>query len=119
MFSSSGKTSNPLGVVGAVVGAIGAGFSILLWLYHFNPDSTILGSYSAQMSHGGQLASQLGTLAIVFGALAVLLGIVGGLGGRGAASTVLSIILGIVALSYPVLNGLHLIERHVPNPIGG
>ena len=99
MFGSSGKTSNPLGVVGAVVGAIGAGFSILLWLYHFNPDATILGSYSAQMIHGGQLADQLGTLAIVFGAIAV--------------------VLGIVALSYPVLNALHLIERHVPNPIGG
>src|SRR6478672_8048352 len=119
MFGSSGKTSNPLGVVGAVVGAIGAGFSALLWLYHFNPDSTILGSYSAQMVHGGQLADQLGTLAIVFGAIAVVLGIIGGLGGRGAGSTVLSIILGIVALSYPVLNALHLIERHVPNPIGG
>ena len=119
MFGSSGKTSNPLGVVGAVVGAIGAGFSALLWLYHFNPDSTILGSYSAQMVHGGQLADQLGTLAIVFGALAVLLGIIGGLGGRGAGSTILSIILGIIALSYPVLNALHLIERHVPNPISG
>ena len=91
----------------------------MLWLYHFNPDSTILGSYSAQMVHGGQLADQLGTLAIVFGALAVVLGIIGGLGGRGAGSTVLSIILGIIALSYPVLNALHLIERHVPNPIGG
>ena len=119
MFGSSGKTSNPLGVVGAVVGAIGAGFSALLWLYHFNPDSTILGSYSAQMAHGGQLADQLGTLAIVFGAIAVVLGIIGGLGGRGAGSTVLSMILGIIALSYPVLNALHLIERHVPNPIGG
>ena len=119
MFGSSGRTSNPLGVVGAVVGAIGAGFSILRWLYHFNPDSTILGSYSAQMIHGGQLADQLGTLAIVFGAIAVVLGIIGGLGGRGAGSTVLSIILGIVALSYPVLNALHVIERHVPNPVGG
>jgi hypothetical protein len=119
MFGSSGKTSNPLGVVGAIVGAIGAGFSALLWLYHFNPDATILGSYSAQMIPNGQLANQLGVLAIVFGGLAVVLGIIGGLGGRGAASTILSIILGIVALSYPVLNGLHLIERHVPNPIGG
>jgi hypothetical protein len=48
-----------------------------------------------------------------------VLGIIGGLGGRGAGSTVLSIILGIVALSYPVLNALHVIERHVPNPVGG
>ena len=119
MFGSSGKTSNPLGLVGAIVGAIGAGFSVLLWLYHFNPDATILGSYSAQMIPNGQLANQLGTLAIVFGAIAVVLGIIGGLGGRGGGSTILSIILGIIALSYPVLSGLHLIERHVPNPIGG
>src|SRR3954453_20401654 len=99
VFGGSGKTSNPLGVVGAVVGAIGAGFSVLLWLYHFNPDSTILGSYSAQIVHGGQLADQLGTLAIVFGGVAVVLGMIGGLGGPGASSTILSIILGIVALS--------------------
>ena len=65
------------------------------------------------------MSSQLGTLALVFGLIAVVLGIAGGLGGRGTASTVASILLGIVALSYPVLNGLHLIERHMPNPVGG
>ena len=119
IFGSSGKAGNPLGLVGAVVGAIGAGFSVLLWTLPLQSRRHDLGSYSARMIRGGQLADQLGTLAIVFGGLAVVLGIIGGLGGRGAASTILSIILGIVALSYPVLNGLHLIERHVPNPIGG
>ena len=119
MFDSSGHAANPAGTIGTIVGAIGAGFSILLWIYHFNPDSTLLGSYSAQMGTGGPLASQLGTLAVVFGVIAVVLGIVGGLGGRGAGSTVASILLGIVALSYPVLNGLHVIERYVPNPVRG
>jgi hypothetical protein len=119
MFGSSGKTPNPLGTVGAIVGAIGAGFSVILWIYHFSPDSTLLGSYSGQMGPGGTLPGQLGTLALLFGAIAIVLGIVGGLGGRGGVSTILSILLGILAVSYPILNGLHLIERHAPNPLGG
>jgi hypothetical protein len=119
MFGSSGKTSNPLGTIGTLVGAIGAGFSVILWIYHFNPDSTLLGSYTGQMGPGGTLPGQLSALALLFGAIAVVLGIAGGLGGRGAASTIASILLGIVAVSYPVLNGLHLIERYVPNPVRG
>ena len=63
------------------------------------------------------MADQLGTLALVFGAIAVVLGIAGGLGGRGTGSTVASILLGIIALSYPMLNALHLIERYAPNPV--
>jgi hypothetical protein len=31
---------------------------------------------------------------------------------------VAAILLGLVALSYPVLNSLHLVERYVPNPVG-
>ena len=101
-----------------VVGGLGAAFSALLWIYHFQPNATILGSYSVQMAEGGAMASQFGTLALVFGMIAVVVGIAGGLGGRGSGTTVASILLGIVALSYPVLSSLHLIERHVPNPIG-
>lgn len=119
MFGSSGKTSNPLGTIGALVGAIGAAFSVILWIYHFNPDSTLLGSYAVQMGPGGTLPGQLSGLALLFGGIAVVLGIIGGLGGRGGASTIASILLGIAAVSYPILNGLHLIEQHVPNPIGG
>jgi hypothetical protein len=119
IFGSSGKTANPLGTVGALVGAIGAGFSVILWIYHFSPHATLLGSYSAQMGTGGSLPGELGALALLFGGIAVVLGIVGGLGGRGGGSTILSILLGILAVSYPILNGLHLIERNVPNPIGG
>jgi hypothetical protein len=118
MFGSSGRTSNPLGTVGTLVGAIGAGFSVILWIYHFDPNSTLLGSYAGQMGPGGTLPDQLGALALLFGGMAVVLGIVGGLGGRGGASTIASILFGIAAVSYPILNGLHLIERHVPNPIG-
>jgi hypothetical protein len=118
IFGSSGKTANPLGTIGVIVGLIGATFSVLLWIYRFQPTSTLLGSYSAQMGPGGVMTSQLGTLALVFGLIAVIVGIAGGLGGRSTGSTVASILLGIVALSYPVLNSLHLIERYAPNPIG-
>ena len=98
IFGSSGKTANPAGTVGSLVGAIGAGFSVVLWIYHFNPDSTLLGKYSQQLAAGGQMADQLGLLAMVFGGIAVVLGIVGGLGGRGGSTTVMSILLGIAAI---------------------
>jgi hypothetical protein len=119
IYGSSGKTANPLGTIGVIVGVIGAVFSVLLWIYRFNPNASLLGSYSIQMGANGTMSSQLGTLALVFGLIAVVLGIAGGLGGRSTASTVASILLGIVALSYPVLNSLHMIERHMPNPVGG
>ena len=118
MFGSSGKASNPLGTVGALVGAIGAGFSVILWIYRFSPDSTILGKYAVQMGPAGTLPGQLGTLALIFGGMAIVLGIIGGLGGRGGASTIASILFGIVGVSYPILNGLNLIQREVPNPVG-
>jgi hypothetical protein len=118
IFSSSGKTANPAGTVGSLVGVIGAVFSAILWLYHFNPDSTLIGKYSQQLAAGGQLADQMRLLAIVFGAIAVVLGIVAGLGGRGNGTSVASILLGIVALSYPVLTALNLVNHYVPNPIG-
>jgi hypothetical protein len=118
IFGSSGKTANPAGTVGTLVGLIGAGFSAILWLYHFNPDSTLLGKYSLQLAAGGQMADQMRLLAFVFGAIAVVLGIVAGLGGKGNASTVMSILLGIAAMSYPVLTALNLVKRYVPNPIG-
>jgi hypothetical protein len=117
IYGSSGKTANPLGTIGVIVGVIGAVFSILLWIYRFQPASQLLGSYSAQMGADGVLTSQLGTLALVFGLIAVIVGIAGGLGGRSTGSTVAAILLGIVALSYPVLNSLHVIERYVPNPV--
>jgi hypothetical protein len=117
IYGSSGKTANPLGTIGVIVGVIGATFSVLLWIYRFQPETQLLGKYSVQMGPDGVMASQLGTLALVFGLIAVVVGIAGGLGGRSSGSTVAAILLGIVALSYPVLNSLNLVERYVPNPV--
>ena len=80
MFGSSGRTTNPMGTVGTLVGALGAAFATILWIYQFNPDSSLLGSYSIQITNGGPMADQLSTLALVFGLIAVVLGIAGGLG---------------------------------------
>jgi hypothetical protein len=116
VFGSSGKTSNPLGSIGVIVGLLGAVFSVILWIHYSQPDTTILGTYSAQI-HGGVLGDQMSTLAAVLGAMAVIAGIGGGLGGRGSSSTVASLLLGIVALSFPVLTWLNVARGFVPNPV--
>lgn len=118
VFGSSGTTSNPLGTVGVITGLIGAIFSVVLWVHFYQPDTTILGTYSEQIQEGS-LGDQMSTLAAVFGAIAVVSGIGGGLGGRGNSSTVASLLLGVVALSYPVLIALGVVESYVPNPVGG
>ncbi|MDP9299231.1 MAG: hypothetical protein M3O98_11305, partial [Actinomycetota bacterium] len=59
IFGSSGRHGDPLGVIAALVGVAGAACSALMWIYQINPDSTFLGSYSAQMTNGGRLGSQL------------------------------------------------------------
>jgi hypothetical protein len=117
IFESSGKTSNPLGGTGVLVGLLGAGCSVVLWIYRFQPNSTILGKYAAQMTAGGPLVDQLRLLAGFLGVMAVIAGIVGGMGGRGSATTVGSLLLGIVALTYPVMTYLNLVTRLVPAPI--
>lgn len=117
VFGSSGKTSNPLGTIGVVTGLIGATFSVILWIHYYQPDTTILGTYSSQIA-GGVLGDQMRMLAAVFGAMAVIAGIGGGLGGRGSGTTIASLLLGVVALSYPVLIALDVVEGFVPNPVG-
>ena len=91
---------------------------MILWFDHYNPTSTLLGSYSMEVGGGGPLADQLRLLAIVLGAIAIVLGIVAGLGGRGGSTGIIAIILGIVAVSYPILTATNLITRYAPNPLG-
>lgn len=118
VFESSGRKANPLATVGVIAALIGAVFSGVLWLHHFQPDSSLLGSYSAQLVTGGPLANQLRFLAAVFGIMGVIAAIASGLGGSGGGGTVVAaLLLGVVALSYPVLTALNLVTRFVPNPM--
>ena len=117
VYGSSGKTANPLAGLGILCGILGATCSAVLWLYHFQPDSTILGSYSEQIANGGVLADQLRVLAATLGAMAIIAAIAAGLGGRGGGSIVAALLLGIAAMSYPVLTYLNVVTRFVPNPM--
>jgi len=116
IYGSSGRSANPLGGIGVLTGGIGAAFSVILWIHHFNPDTTMLGQYSSQIVYGA-LGDQLLLLAGVFGLMGVIAGIAGGLGGNGSSTTVAALLLGIVGLSYPALSYLNLVRGYVPNPV--
>jgi hypothetical protein len=116
IYGSSGKTSNPLGGVGVLVGAIGAAISVILWIHYFDPSTSMFGELSVRITVG-DLADQLPVLAAAFGTMAVIGGIAGGLGGRGSGSTVASLLLGIVALSYPVLDWIQGATTGINSPV--
>jgi hypothetical protein len=116
ILGSAGRRSNPLGTIGVLTGSLGAAFSVILWLHYFQPDTTLLGQYSNQIVYG-DLGNQLVLLAGLFGLMGVIAGIAGGLGGNGTAGTVAALLLGIVGVSYPVLEKLNLLEGIVPNPV--
>jgi hypothetical protein len=120
VFESSGRVSNPLANMGVIVGLVGATLSVILWIHHYQPDMQIIGHYTDDLN--GDLGDQANTLAAVLGAMAVISAIGASLGAgsdRRGGPTVMALILGIVALSYPVLIALNVVTRFVPNPVGG
>lgn len=110
IFGSSGRRSNPLGVIAIITGLGGALGSGVLWVYRLNPDSTILGKYSAELGHGGVLAGQIAMLAAILGLMAVIGSVMSTTGGEGAGGYFLGLVLGLVALSYPVLTWLNVVS---------
>jgi hypothetical protein len=113
VFGSSGSRSNPIGVISILTGVGGALASGVLWVYHLNPDSTILGKYSVELAHGGMLAEQLATLAAVLGLMAVIGSMMSSTGGDGAGGYFIGLVLGLVALSYPVLTWLNVVSGSI------
>jgi hypothetical protein len=110
VFKSSGKRSNPLGVVSIVSGLIAALTSAVLWIYHVAPGSQIMGSYSAEIAAGGQLAEQLTALAAVLGLMAVLASVATSSSGEGGGSYFMGLVLGLAGLSYPLLTWLDIVS---------
>jgi hypothetical protein len=110
IFGSSGRRSNPLGVVSIFTGLAGALASAVLWIYQINPGSTILGKYAVELGHGGALSGQLATLAAILGLMAVLGSMMSSTGGEGSGGYFIGLILGLVALSYPVLSWLNVVS---------
>jgi hypothetical protein len=110
VFGSSGKRSNPMGAVSIVTGLAGALAGAILWIYRIQPDSQILGKYASQVAHGGPLAGQLAALAAVLGLMAVLSSIMTSSAGEGGGAYFIGLILGLVALSYPLLTWLNIVS---------
>ena len=117
IYGSSGRVSDPLSNMGLLVGIVGTALTAILWLYHFQPGSQVLGSYSVQVAEGGALHDQLEVLAAVFGTMAVISGIGASLSGRGRGSSVAALVFGLAALTYPVLTYLDVFTRVVPKPL--
>lgn len=109
VFGSSGKRSNPIGFVSIFAGLCGAACSAVLWIYRIHPESRLLGSFSAEVASGGTLARQLATLAAVLGVMAILAAITATSGGSGGSYFV-GLVLGLAALSYPVLTWLKVVS---------
>jgi len=110
VFRSSGKRSNPLGIVSVVTGIAAALAGGVLWIYRVAPDSQILGKYSAEVASGGPLARQLTALAAVLGLMAVLSSIMTSSSGEGGGSYFIGLVLGLAGLSYPVLSWLNVLS---------
>ena len=110
VFGSSGKRSNPIGVISIVTGIAGALTTAVLWIYQVQPSSRIMGSYSAELAAGGRLSSQLTTLAAVLGLMAVLASMMSSSGGEGGGGYFIGLVLGLFALSYPVLTWLNIVS---------
>jgi hypothetical protein len=119
IYESSGRSyADPLSGVALITGLAGAVLSGALWLVRFQPQTQLLGSYGAKLAESGPFADQVAMLAAVLGAMALILGIVSSTGGRGRLSTSLAMVLGLLAISYPVLTALNVVtsplRSHVP-----
>jgi hypothetical protein len=113
VFGSSGRHSNPIGIVSIISGFAAALASAILWIYRFAPGSQILGRYSAEVAGGGQLAEQLAALAAVLGLMAILSSVMTSTKGEGGGGYFIGLVLGLVGLSYPLMSWLDLLSGDV------
>jgi hypothetical protein len=111
IYQSSGHTRNPLGVVAVFVGAIGALASVTLWAYQYDPHGPIVRSIASSLGPGFAFGDTLVVFAAIFGALAVIAAIAVSVGGSTRASSVVATLLGVVALSYPLLAWFKVLTR--------
>jgi hypothetical protein len=104
IYESSGRTRNPLGAISVCVGIVGAVASIILWADQFDPNGPYVRSIAGKLGPGLASGDALVVFAAIFGALAVIFAIGVSVGGNGRASSVVAMVLGAVALSYPLLS---------------
>jgi hypothetical protein len=113
IYQSSGRSTNPLGFFSVLIGAFGAGASAVLWAYQSDPNGAIVRTIASKLGPGFALGDGLVLTALICGVFTVALAIVGALGGSIKGSAVVSIVFGVVALSYPILTKLDVITRPI------
>jgi hypothetical protein len=111
IYQSSGRTRNPLGVLSVVVGMLGAGASVILWAYQYDPGGALVRSVASKLGPGFVLGDTLVLFAVIFGTIAVVSAIALSVGGSTRATSVVAIVLGVIALSYPMLQWFKVFTR--------
>ena len=111
IYQSSGRTHNPIGAVAVLVGLVGASASAILWAYQYDPRGALISSLANKLGPGFALGDGLVLMAFICGVFTVSLAIVGSIGGSAKGSAAISVVLGVVALSYPVLTKLNIVTR--------
>ena len=111
IYQSSGRTRNPLGVASVIMGAVGAAASIILWAYQYDPSGPLVRSVASKLGPGLASGDALVLFAAVFGVIAVISAIAVSMGGTGKGTSVVAIVLGVVALSYPILSWFKVFTR--------
>src|SRR6186997_3268472 len=95
--------SNPLGMIAVVCTATGAFLGVFLWLFHLRPTSALMGDYAYELAHDGVFRDQVLWLTATLGAVGIVAALLAVVGGRPKPSTIVCLLLGAIALSYPVL----------------
>ena len=111
IYQSSGRTRNPLGAISVVVGMVGACASVILWAYQYDPGGALVRSVAAKLGPGLVLGDTLVLFAAVFGTIAVVSAVALSVSGSTRATSVVAIVLGVIALSYPVLQWFKVFTR--------
>ena len=111
IYQSSGHTRNPLGVVSLLVGIVGAVASVILWAYQYDPHGLLVRSFASRLGPGLASGDALVLFAAVFGAIAVISAIAVSVGGTTRGASVVTIVLGVIALSYPLLSWFKVFTR--------
>ena len=81
----------------------GACLGAFLWLFHLWPASALMGDYAYELGHDGVFRDQVLWLTATLGAAGIVAALLAVVGGRPKPSTVVCLLLGAIALSYPVL----------------
>jgi hypothetical protein len=104
--------------VAILVGLAGAAASALLWLHRISPDSTFLESVTSHLTANATLSDRLEIVALAAGVLAIAMALLSVIGGKkGGTGVVIAVVLGIGALSYPVLVSLNIIGTNIKGPL--